>query len=109
MKLVISREHFIDPIVRAFELMEGKNDEDSKVIGFGRFVLETLTQVLAQLPNVIQEETKLIEGDRKMLFDILKDVQREVTASGDKAFDVLSPEVMGDINHIIKRIEGEQE
>jgi hypothetical protein len=42
-----------------------------------------------------------------MLFDILKDVQREMTAAGDKAFDVLSPEVMGDINHIINKIESD--
>jgi hypothetical protein len=108
MNLVISKEHFINPIVRAFGLMEGKNDDESKIIGDGRFALQLLTDaVLSELPRVIQEETKLIEDDRKMLFDILKDVQRQMTAAGDKALDVLSPEVMGDINHIINKIESD--
>jgi len=38
MNLVISKEHFINPIVRAFGLMEGKNDDESKIIGVNHII-----------------------------------------------------------------------
>jgi hypothetical protein len=58
-------------------------------------------------PELIERETSAIEKDCKMLFDVLKSVRREIDNAGDKALDILSPEVIGDVRHTIDKIERE--
>jgi len=105
MKLTIPNDKFIDPILRAFETMVSDNP-DKDVIYFGHHIAIVLKETLSNMmPAIIQRETEQIEEDRRNLIAVLKDVQREIDAAGDMAFDVISPEVMGDIRYIINKIE----
>jgi DNA anti-recombination protein RmuC len=107
MKITFPTEKFIEPIMRAFESMESKTP-DKNVIALGHHTLWVLSESLNEIyPELIERETSAIEKDCKMLFDVLKSVRREIDNAGDKALDILSPEVIGDVRHTIDKIERE--